>query len=183
MVLGALALAVGLAAGCSGGSEFDREGAIARVVEGSGGLIERPQAECYVDRVREEVGAGPLAPGAEPQPEQIRQVTAIKIDCFGVDKIGATTSVSTDPPSTLDGVIPQPMAYGEDPDLDALWDRCQAGSGLACDQLFDEAPIGSAYEEFAGTCGERTQELRCADVYVLPGEVAPTTAPSSTTGP
>jgi hypothetical protein len=125
--------------------------------------------------VKDEVGTGPLAAGAEPQPEQIRELTSIKIDCFGLDKIGATTSVSSSPPTSVDGVIPQPAAYGDDAVLDGLWDQCQAGSGLACDQLFDAAPIGSAYEEFAGTCGGRTQELRCADVYLLPGETAPTT--------
>lgn len=158
-------LALVVASGCSSTPEFDREAAIGRVVEGSGGVLERAQAECFVDRVTDEVGTAPLAADAQPQPEQVRQVTAIKLDCFGVDKIGATTSVSTGPATTVDGVIPQPMAYGDDAALDALWDQCGAGSGQACDQLFDQAPINSAYEEFAGTCGNRTQELRCADVY------------------
>lgn len=173
---GCAALALVVASGCSSAPEFDREAAVVRVVDGSGGVIDRAQAECFVDRVAEEVGTAPLAAGAEPQPEQVRQVTAIKLDCFGVDKIGATTSVSTGPTTTVDGVIPQPMAYGDDAALDALWDQCQAGSGLACDQLFDGAPLNSAYEEFAGTCGNRTQELRCADVYVLPGESSTTTS-------
>jgi len=172
-------VAVVVGAACATTPEFDREAAVVRVVDGSGGVIERAQAECYVDRVTAEVGTGPLAEGAEPQPEQIRLVTSIKLDCFGVDKIGATTSVSTEPPTTVDGVIPQPKAYGDDPALDALWDQCQAGSGLACDQLFDQAPINSEYEAFAGTCGNRTQELRCADVYTVEPTVAPAGGPTT----
>lgn len=162
-----------LTAGCSGAPELDREAAIGRVVDATGGVVDRSQAGCYVDRVRAELGTGPLVEGAEPQPEQLRQLTSIKIDCFGIENIGATTSVSSDPPTSVDGVIPEPMAYGDDAALDALWDQCEAGSGLACDQLFDQAPIDSEYEEFAGTCGRRTQELRCADVY----GASPTTTP------
>lgn len=158
------AAVVGLGA-CSGPPAFDREAAVTRVVDGGGGVIDRPEAECYVDRVTDELGTGPLAEGAQTQPEQIRRLTAIRIDCFGVDSLGASTSVSRPPVSAVDGEIPEPMVYGEDPVLDALWDQCEAGSGLACDQLFDQAPVRSEYEEFAGTCGRRTQELRCADVY------------------
>jgi hypothetical protein len=166
-VLAIAVCGVVLAGACSSATEFDREAAIGRVVEGSGGVLERPQAECYVDRVSAELGTGPLADGAEPQPEQVRAITSIKIDCFGLDKIGATTSVSTAPPTSVDGVIPQPQVYGDDAALDALYDQCREGSGLACDQLFDQAPINSDYEAFAGTCGNRTQELRCADVYTV----------------
>ena len=42
--------------------------------------------------------------------------------------------------------------YGDDPTLDALWDACAAGDGQACDDLYNEAPIGSEYEEFGDTC-------------------------------
>ena len=165
VAVGALVSAVVGLGACSGAPSFDREAAISRVVDGGGGVIDRPEAECYVDQVAEELGTGPLAEGAEAQPEQIRRLTAIRIDCFGVDSLGASTSVPRPPVSAVDGEIPEPMAYGEDPALDALWDQCEAGSGLACDQLFDQAPVRSEYEEFAGTCGGRTQELRCADVY------------------
>jgi len=177
-LLAAAGVVVLLGAGCSSSPEFDREAAVNRLIDGSGGVIERGEAECYVDRVTAEVGTGPLAAGAEPQPEQIRELTSIKIDCVGLDKVGASTSLSTVPPTSVDGVIPKPQAYGDDPALDALWDQCEAGSGVACDQLFELAPLGSAYEEFAGTCGRRTQELVCAAVYTTPGApAAPTTSP------
>ncbi len=50
---------------------------------------------------------------------------------------------------------------GDDPELDALWLACEAGSGLACDRLFRLAPIGSGYERFGLSCGERAQVLDC----------------------
>jgi hypothetical protein len=47
------------------------------------------------------------------------------------------------------------FAYGDDPALDALYDGCAGGSGAACDQLYTDSPVGSDYEAFALTCGER----------------------------
>jgi RNAse (barnase) inhibitor barstar len=47
--------------------------------------------------------------------------------------------------------------YGDDPELDALWDACAAGDLAACDELYFSSGIGTEYEEFGETCG-RTQE-------------------------
>ena len=49
-----------------------------------------------------------------------------------------------------------PMAYGDDPYFDRLWDECEAGDYDACDELFLESPIGSDYEAYGL---ERTFEL------------------------
>jgi hypothetical protein len=57
-----------------------------------------------------------------------------------------------------------PAAYGDDPELDRLWDRCEAGEGVACDDLWNQAPIGSEYERFGVTCGEREEVLNCSDL-------------------
>jgi hypothetical protein len=57
--------------------------------------------------------------------------------------------------------------YGDDPELDALWDRCDAGSGSACDELFWSSPIDSDYEDFGASCGNRfaasERPLSCED--------------------
>jgi hypothetical protein len=45
--------------------------------------------------------------------------------------------------------------YGDDPTFDRLWDRCEGGDGAACDDLFWDSPVGSRYEEFGDTCGDR----------------------------
>jgi len=70
----------------------------------------------------------------------------------------------TAPPVTVPGVV-RPQKPGDDPALDALYQRCAGGSGAACDELFDRAAPGSVYEAFALTCGDRTSEKRCADRY------------------
>ena len=48
--------------------------------------------------------------------------------------------------------------YGDDPDLDALYDACAAGDLESCDTLWLTSPIGSAYEAFGSTCGDTTTE-------------------------
>ncbi|MEM9609283.1 MAG: hypothetical protein AAGA99_17800 [Actinomycetota bacterium] len=55
--------------------------------------------------------------------------------------------------------------YGDDPGLDALWDACEGGDGVACDDLYFTSPIGSVYEEFGSTCGGRFEpfEVFCED--------------------
>ncbi|MEM8706494.1 MAG: hypothetical protein AAGE98_08555 [Actinomycetota bacterium] len=45
--------------------------------------------------------------------------------------------------------------YGDDPTFDALWDQCAGGDLGACDELWFTSPVGSGYEAFGNTCGER----------------------------
>jgi hypothetical protein len=64
----------------------------------------------------------------------------------------------------------QPFAYGDDPSLDALWDSCASGDLAACDQLYIDSEIDSAYEDFGATCGDRTDGLtgNCATDLPFP---------------
>lgn len=55
----------------------------------------------------------------------------------------------------------RPQAYGDDATLDALWDACEAGSGSACDDLYWDSPIGSEYESFGRSCGNRDEVGSC----------------------
>ena len=55
----------------------------------------------------------------------------------------------------LVGLVGGGRAYGEDADLDRLWDSCAAGNAQACDDLYLESPVGSEYEEYGDTCGDR----------------------------
>ncbi|MEE6271867.1 hypothetical protein V2J56_00725 [Georgenia sp. MJ206] len=48
-----------------------------------------------------------------------------------------------------------PQGYGDDAELDRLWDACEQGDGVACDDLYRDSPLGSEYEEFGDTCGYR----------------------------
>ena len=48
-----------------------------------------------------------------------------------------------------------PEGLGDDPELDALAQDCFDGDMEACDNLFFESDIDSAYETYAATCGGR----------------------------
>lgn len=77
-----------------------------------------------------------------------------------------------------------PYTLGDDRSLDELWLQCEAGYGLACDDLFDRSPLGSAYEDFGLTCGGREEIFDCQagldgvlDPYVINGWPPPQPAP------
>jgi hypothetical protein len=56
----------------------------------------------------------------------------------------------------LDTFDTQPgFSYGDNPTLDALYDECQKGIGASCDALFQQSDVGTEYETFGGTCGNR----------------------------
>lgn len=50
----------------------------------------------------------------------------------------------------------EPFGYGDDLGLDQLWEACAAGDRVACDDLFFQTPIESAYEAFGRVCGDLT---------------------------
>ena len=158
-VLALVAFTVGA---CASEAGFDREAALERAMEGGAGL-DRAAAECYVDRVVSEMGEEVLAPDAPPNEGLDAAKVAIRIDCVGVSEVGRPGGGGTPPPGGDleggDGSIserpPGPWTFGADEDLDALWVDCERGSGAACDELFDRAPLGSDYETFGATCGNR----------------------------
>lgn len=49
----------------------------------------------------------------------------------------------------------EPYTFGDDGEFDALWLQCEAGAMQACDDLYQESPVGSEYELFGATCGAR----------------------------
>ena len=54
------------------------------------------------------------------------------------------------------GTQTEPNAYGDDTTLDALWDACTAEDWQACDDLYVQSGVGTAYETYGDTCGNRT---------------------------
>ena len=46
-----------------------------------------------------------------------------------------------------------PMAYGDDPELDELYDGCAAGDQRQCDVLYFESAIDSEYQMLGASCG------------------------------
>lgn len=175
-----LVLGMAMGVSCSSTPTFDRARAVDRVLARSGGGISRGQAECYVDKVTRDIGTDALETD-DPEPEKIAQLTRIRIDCIGLANLGTsapTSATVTTVPG--DAGLTVPRGPGDDPQLDQLHAACGAGNGTACDQLFELAALGSAYEEFAGTCGGRTREISCGAVYPGPSIVLSGTSTSST---
>lgn len=70
----------------------------------------------------------------------------------------------------LEGGDPEPALevgqnYGDNPTLDALWDQCGGGDGAACDTLYNISEVGSDYERFGGTCGDRYDTVFDAPLF------------------
>jgi hypothetical protein len=47
------------------------------------------------------------------------------------------------------------FSYGDNPVLDEMQDRCQAGDGAGCDELYFASTMDTDYEMFGATCGGR----------------------------
>ncbi|MGY1702782.1 hypothetical protein [Geodermatophilus sp. SYSU D00766] len=61
------------------------------------------------------------------------------------ERLGTTTPADPTPPTGL----------GDDATYQPLAEACFAGDWAACDRLWLETPIGSPYEDYAGTCAGR----------------------------
>ena len=149
------------------GEPFDRQAAIDQMVADSDGQITHAVAQCYVDRIANDVGSRYLNRAVLPSALIESQMTAARVDCTGVENLAASNKnageQAPDPAAIEAGNLPRHV--GDDATLDALFARCGDGDGQACDEMFDAAPVGSDYESFALTCGHRTSEIRCALVY------------------
>jgi len=97
-----------------------------------------------------------------PEPGGRRTGLVVAVVAGALLLVGALVFAGT----TIFGVLADDSTYGEDPDLDRLWDGCAAGDGQACDDLYLESPLDSGYEEFGDTCGDRfpPQQVWCVDV-------------------
>ena len=50
-----------------------------------------------------------------------------------------------------------PFGLGDNATLDALAAECASGELTSCDQLYDDSPVGSLFEDFGATCGARVE--------------------------
>jgi hypothetical protein len=99
------------------------------------------------------------------------RIDTLRSDCAGGDMAACDTLFDEAPAGSDDEycVDPDPqatqgtdtsdeaMSYGDDPELDLLWDQCEAGQMSSCSDLYYGSPWGSDYEEFGETCGQRVQ--------------------------
>jgi hypothetical protein len=80
--------------------------------------------------------------------------------------VAATTSTTA---TRGTGVATRPARrsrYGDDPTLDALYNRCTAGDFEGCDDLYRQSDSGTEYEQYGDTCGGRNAPGPfCVDLY------------------
>lgn len=92
----------------------------------------------------------------EVAPRQLRQPTTTTVRA-------ATTTTSV-PATVADLPIDSARRYGDNSYLDALYDRCQNGDNAACDTLYWDSRVDTAYEAFGSGCGGRGPGYgSCAD--------------------
>jgi hypothetical protein len=99
---------------------------------------------------------------ATPKDGRGRVFAWVGIGLGAVETVGWIVLVVALMASGLNG----PYSYGDDPQLDKLYDSCEQGSMQACDDLFEQSPEGSDYERFGLTCGERpdaSTKLYCTE--------------------
>jgi hypothetical protein len=80
-------------------------------------------------------------------------------------EFGSTCGLRLDPGGACTDRF-RPETYGDDPQLDALWDGCDAEAFDACDELYQVAPVGSEYEWFGGSCGGRIDGVEGCEAFL-----------------
>jgi hypothetical protein len=183
LIGGGLLAAVAVAAGAFfllGGDDEDsaRVELAARLQEETDGELDDAQAECVAGYFADAIGDDELAEidfdADEPPQVFLDAFEEIDLDemaddceldpeTFGTDTGGDDGGTDeTDDGATDDtddgGSTDEPDAYGDDPELDALYDDCEGGDLVACDDLYFDSPVGSEYESFGSTCGDTTDE-------------------------
>lgn len=173
-----------LMAACGGGSDGGgtaEDSAVAQAViqEMVADGISQDTAECFVGTLVDEFGVDELVAleeDREPSPEVALRALELLDECgFGFGDFDAGLDDEASDPGEAPSdfrelampreAVDGPYTYGEDDDLDALWNACEAGSGSACDDLFLQSPLGSEYEAFGNTCGNRMElNLSCSSL-------------------
>jgi hypothetical protein len=124
-------------------------------------------AECLAGLGVRELATPLLMPEADRTADQQTIFDTLVDSCEQASAFVLDGETESDRLAFTDG----PDTRGDDPALDALWDSCAAGVGTACDELWESAPIGSDYERFGVTCGDRDRILDCA-IDLTPETVA-----------
>jgi len=175
MMFAIVAFALMMAA-CGGGSDGgaaagDSAAAQAVIQEMVADGISQDTAECFVGALVDEFGIDELLAleeESEPSPAVAFRALELLDECgFGLGDIDTGLDDEASDPGEVPAdfrelampreAVDGPYTFGDDADLDALWDDCEAGSGSACDDLYFQSALGSEYEAFGNTCGNRME--------------------------
>lgn len=121
-----------------------------------GGVMEETEAQCVADALVADLGVSELLTGAlDAAGLGLGTPSGSETLAFGLAVFSAAEDCGVD----LNEVGPtglQPgFGYGDNPILDSYYDDCAAGSLSACDDLYQQSAVGSDYETFGRTCGDR----------------------------
>jgi hypothetical protein len=168
-VLAAVAIAVAVLLMGGGDDKSDVRALLASKLQDEEDTLSGDQADCVADLLVDEAGEDAFKDvdfSADDPPEEfISAFIAVGPDEF-VDKCGIDESTFTGSTDSGDGESTGDGTYGSDPELDALYDDCKDGDYQACDDLYNQSPSGSEYEDFADTCGDRNEPSGyCVDIY------------------
>ena len=182
------AIALLFTACSSSDSDVDKEAVItmgAESLEAESGFYSEEYVECLLEGVVEltDITWGDLAEALEQDgnldsletatsEEQGEAIGALALTCMADTDIlqDLMDDAIEDVIDSADGSpLPAPygaMEYGDDAELDAIYDLCRDGSDQDCLLLWQSSTVGSEYETFAETCGGRD-----CDIFSLNGAI------------
>ncbi|MFT7598368.1 MAG: hypothetical protein ACI8TP_001289 [Acidimicrobiales bacterium] len=159
-----LLLFVFVAAACSADDEVMVPPSRAQVVDAYAGTgLSEAVAQCVVGLGERQFDLIDLDPDRATPPQTQELLDEFILSCVDAENLGRTT-LSEPPSLAFKG---EADVFGDDADLDDLWLLCEAGVGALCDDLWEAAPVGSTYEQFGVTCGERFDVLDCGEALTL----------------
>jgi len=118
-------------------------------------------ADCFVGLGQREFEFDLLLPGVAPESDR-----PLLDEMLGSCR-DAVAMLDAEELPTIVSLGIGPFNIGDDRYLDELWVGCDRGDGAACDALWEEAPVGSIYEWFGVTCGNRPEVLNCTEELTL----------------
>lgn len=154
-----LSIVVTLTAACAKSEVLAVEPTVSEMIASYGELGLSPSvADCVVG-LSERRDLPRLIPAETDDPAMQLVIEEFVTSCVTAD---ALVNAAEEPPERL-ALSDEPFTKGDNDLLDAFWVACEAGDGLACDRLWEDAPVGSDYEEFGVTCGHRPELLNCSE--------------------
>lgn len=114
-------------------------------------------ADCLVGLGSREFELGALLPGAAASED------ALLLDELVRSCTDAVAALSEEDLAERTSFDTGPFNVGDDLYLDGLYADCTQGNGAACDQLWEESPVGSIYESYGVSCGNRLEILDCTE--------------------
>lgn len=123
------------------------------VVFGVEGVVDEADAECVA---RTLIGQSDPVRFLDRYSSLVRNASERDFVAFGLDIADAAETCGA---VFTDDEFLSGDTYGDNAELDALWDECADGSPVSCDSLYISSAVGSEYERFGGTCGDRLDEI------------------------